>query len=148
MIHTHFKSQRKQLFILDKSCLWITYCKRVCLIHIHAQSYINLGWGIFRKWKLLLRKWSKTFFNIEDEEIHIYVFPMLIHNSSMKWDLSIFEYNYYNVVYLYDTPSYCYTSKIHRWLYLSCVSTHISPFTKNAETTVQQKSDIQLSEIT
>lgn len=35
---------------------------------------------------------------------YIYVFPMLIHNSSMKWDLSIFEYNYYNVVYLYDTP--------------------------------------------
>lgn len=104
MIHTHFKSQRKQLFIFDKSCLWITYCKRVCLIHIHAQNYINLGWGIFRKWKLLLRKWSKTFFNIEDEEIHIYVFPMLIHNSSMKWDLSIFEYNYYIVVYLYDTP--------------------------------------------
>lgn len=29
---------------------------------------------------------------------------MLIHISSMKWDLSIFEYNYYNVVYLYDTP--------------------------------------------
>lgn len=45
---------------------------------------------------------------------YLYVFPMLIHISSMKWDLSIFEYNYYIVVYLYDTPSYCYTSKIHR----------------------------------
>lgn len=33
---------------------------------------------------------------------YIYVFFMLIYNSSMKWDLSIFEYNYYIVVYLYD----------------------------------------------
>lgn len=73
MIHTHFKSQRKQLFIFDRSCMWITYCKIFCLIHVHAQSYINFGWGIFKKWKLLLRKWSKTFFNIEDEEIHVCV---------------------------------------------------------------------------
>lgn len=45
---------------------------------------------------------------------YMYVSPMLIHNSSMKWDLSIFEYIYYSVVYLYNTPSYCYTSKIHK----------------------------------
>lgn len=39
---------------------------------------------------------------------------MLIYNSSMKWDLSIFEYNYYIVVYLYDIFFYCYISKIYR----------------------------------
>lgn len=102
MIHTHFKSQRKQLFIFDRSCMWITYCKIFCLIHVHAQSYINFGWGIFKKWKLLLRKWSKTFFNIEDEEIHVcvsYANPQQQYEMGSKYlNISI------TVLFIYITP--------------------------------------------